>query len=85
MTNKILDEKKVLLVIICKDESEVQYHREFFQTTQFTFPRANFFKVELSLAMKNQSLAITCNMIRKFCLRTQSREKIFSTLEFFAA
>ena len=76
MTNKILDERKVLLVIICKNESEAQYHRDFFQTTQFIFPRANFFKPEVRFAIKNRSLAITCNDVRK---NTDAKYLIFLT------
>ena len=65
MAERLLNERKILLAIICDNVTELQRQTEIVKAAKFVLPLAGVFKFEARLAIKDRNLAITCNKIRR--------------------
>ena len=72
----MLDENKILLAVICEDETEFAQQTHLFSKNLIAMPNIGSFKVECSIAIKEKNLAATCNLM---CRNNNAKYKVFFT------
>ena len=72
----MLDENKILLAVICEDETEFAHQSHLFSNNLIAMPNIGSFKVECSIAIKEKNLATTCNLM---CKNNDAKYKVFFT------